>query len=117
MLIKRVAIMSTIITTGLLALCLWRFPGAKISLSLVGGDVMGLANFFLLGRMVEGLLGRGSAGKGRLAALFFFKLAALAALFAVVLALPVHPVAFLAGLSAVVVAITVAGLWANTSIG
>ncbi len=117
MLLRRVAIISTIVTAGLLALCVWRFPGAKISLSLVGGDVMGLANFFLLGRVVEGLLGHGSAGKGRLAALFFFKLLVLAALFAIILTLPIHPVAFLAGLSAVAVAIVTVGLWANISIG
>jgi hypothetical protein len=109
MLFRRVAILCAVVTVGLLAMASWRFPGGKISLSILGGSVIGLANFFLLGRVVAALVGRGSYGKMRLTALFFLKLAALAAIFGIILAAPVDIIAFAVGLGAVVVAIIIAG--------
>jgi hypothetical protein len=83
----------------------------KISLSLIGGSVIGAANFALLARAVQSLLGNGPAGKGRLAALFFFKLVVLAGIFVIILKLPIHMLAFVIGLSTTVVAVTVGGLY------
>ncbi|PIR21330.1 MAG: hypothetical protein COV45_00875 [Deltaproteobacteria bacterium CG11_big_fil_rev_8_21_14_0_20_47_16] len=113
MLLKRVSVISSLITAALLGLAWWRFPGAKISLSILCGDVIGLANFLLLSHAISALLNRDSVGKGRLVALFFLKLMALVAAFAIVLAAPIDTIAFVVGLSAVIVAIIVAGLIPN----
>ena len=71
---------------------------------------MALANFVLLCRAVATLLGAEAASKGRLAALFFLKFAVLALVFVVIWKLPIDIIAFVAGLSTVVLATTVAGL-------
>lgn len=109
MILRRVLWISGVLTT-LLALGSIYYMSPKISLSLIGGGGIGAANFYLLTRAVQGLMGGEAAGKRRLAALFFFKLLVLAGVFVVILKLPVHMVAFLIGFSAIVIAIVVAGL-------
>lgn len=112
--LKRVSIIAALLTAFLLALAAWRYPGVKISLSILGGSVIGLANFYLLARVVTGLLARDSTEKGRVAALFFLKLLALAAFFGILFALPINMIAFLAGFAAVMLAILIAGLYGRT---
>lgn len=109
MILKRVLWISAVLT-GLLALGSIYYMSPKISLSLVGGSVMGAANFYLLSHAVHALVGDGTASKGRLVALFFFKFVALAGIFIVILKLPIHTVAFVIGISTVVVAVTTVGL-------
>lgn len=109
MILKRVLWISGVLT-AILALGSTYYMSPKISLSLVGGGAIGAANFVLLARAVQGLLGGRTAGKGRLAALFFFKFLALALIFVAILKLPIHTVAFLVGFSTVVAAVAVAGL-------
>lgn len=110
MILKRVLWISGILTV-ILALGSIYYMSPKISLSLIGGSVIGAANFILLARAIQMLLGDGPAGKGRLAALFFFKLVVLAGIFVIILKLPIHMLAFVVGLSTTVVAITVSGLY------
>ncbi len=109
MILRRVLWISGILT-AILALGSIYYMSPKISLSLVGGSGIGAANFYLLARAIQGLLGGATAGKGRLAALFFFKFLALAGVFVVIWKLPVDTVAFLIGFSTIVVAVTVGGL-------
>lgn len=114
MLFKRVAILSALLTALLIGLAAYRYPGVKISLSILGGSGIGLANFYLLARVVTGLLARESTEKGRVAALFFLKLLALAAFFGILFALPINMIAFLAGFATVMLAILIAGLYGRT---
>lgn len=109
MLLKRVLWISGILT-AILALGSTYYMSPKISLSLLGGGVIGAANFFLLARAVQALLGREAAGKRRLTALFFFKFVALAGIFVVILKLPIHTLAFITGFSTIVVAVAIGGL-------
>lgn len=112
MILKRVLWISGVLTV-ILTLGSIYYMSPKISLSLLGGSVIGAANFYLLTRAVQALLGGGAASKRRLAALFFFKLVALAGIFVIILKLPIHTVAFLVGLSTIVVAVTIGGLLPN----
>jgi hypothetical protein len=77
----------------------------------VGGGLAAL-NFFTLGRLLEGMVASDSASrKGILGALLAVKLGVLAAvLYLVIKFLPVDALAFLAGISVVVLAIFVDGL-------
>lgn len=109
MLLKRVMWITGVLT-AILVLGSVYYMSPKISLSLVGGSGIGAANFYLLTRAIQGLLGGGTVGKGRLSALFFLKFLALAGIFFVILKLPIHTLAFLLGFSTIVVAVAVSGL-------
>lgn len=114
MLLKRVLWISGVLT-AILTLGSIYYMSPKISLSLIGGSGIGAANFVLLTRAVQGLLGGGTAGRGRLSALFFLKFLVLAGIFFVILKLPIHTLAFLAGFSTIVVAVAMSGLLPDRS--
>lgn len=90
---------------------LWR--SAAISLSIVGGAALSFASFMLLRTLVERALRGSVAKRGLLVGAMMLKLAVIGVvLWVVILHAPVHIISFMAGLSALIVAVLVEAMYA-----
>jgi hypothetical protein len=111
-LVRRVLIASAVLGAASAAVVGWQY-GPRSALSSAVGSVIGVANFALLARLMATVLDEANPSRARAGAMLGFKFVGLVTLVGVLVVNGyVRGGSFMAGVSAVVLAITLAGLTA-----
>jgi len=116
MVLKRIEKLNIIIGILLVAVSFIIWQDSKLSLSLALGSVIGGANFWMLVKLVGKIFGDGPS-KWRFGLAIVLKfLVLILVLWLVVNRFPVHMIAFLVGLSTIVLAVIISQLFSDSTI-